>query len=74
MPLGPIEQRLGPMIDREAIERENKMLGVRLKFASLRQTAIVEDAVLDPTRRTRRSKTLRGLTPYEAICKAGLNN
>ena len=37
------EQRLGLMIDREATERENKRLAVRLKFASLRQTAIVED-------------------------------
>jgi hypothetical protein len=37
------EQRLGLMIDREATERENKRLAVRLKFASLRQTAIIED-------------------------------
>jgi len=37
------EQRLSLMIDREATERENKRLVVRLKFASLRQTAIVED-------------------------------
>jgi DNA replication protein DnaC len=40
------EQRLGLMIDREATERENKRLTVRLKFASLRQTAIVEDVDL----------------------------
>jgi hypothetical protein len=40
------EQRLGLMIDREATERENKRLVVRLKFASLRQTAIVEDVDL----------------------------
>jgi hypothetical protein len=33
------EQRLSLMIDREATERENKRLVVRLKFASLRQTA-----------------------------------
>lgn len=31
------------MVDRETTERENKRLVVRLKFASLRQTAIVED-------------------------------
>ena len=31
------------MIDREAIERENKRLERRLKAASLRQSAIVED-------------------------------
>ncbi|WP_312014564.1 ATP-binding protein, partial [Bradyrhizobium sp. AUGA SZCCT0283] len=40
------EQRLGLMIDREATERENKRLIVRLKFASLRQTAIIEDVDL----------------------------
>jgi DNA replication protein DnaC len=38
------EERLGLLVDREAIERENKRLGNRLKFAGLRQTAIVEDA------------------------------
>ena len=37
------EERLGLLVDREAIERENKRLGSRLKFAGLRQTAIVED-------------------------------
>ena len=31
------------MVDREAIERENKRLVSRLKFASLRQIAVVED-------------------------------
>src|SRR5947199_10719176 len=40
------EQRLGLMTDREATERENKRLVVRLKFASLRQTAVVEDVDL----------------------------
>jgi DNA replication protein DnaC len=40
------EQRLGLMIDREATERENKRLIARLKFASLRQAAIVEDVDL----------------------------
>jgi len=38
------EERLGLLVDREAIERENKRLGSRLKFAGLRQTATVEDA------------------------------
>ena len=38
------EERLGLLVDREAIERENKRLGSRLKFAGLRQTAVVEDA------------------------------
>ena len=37
------EERLALMVDREAIERENKRLVSRLKFASLRQTAVVED-------------------------------
>ena len=39
----PFEERLALMVDREAIERENKRLERRLKFASLRQSAIVED-------------------------------
>jgi DNA replication protein DnaC len=37
------EERLALLVDREAIERENKRLGSRLKSAGLRQTAIVED-------------------------------
>ena len=37
------EERLGLLVDREATERENKRLSNRLKFAGLRQTAIVED-------------------------------
>jgi DNA replication protein DnaC len=37
------EDRLALLVDREAIERENKRLSSRLKFAGLRQTAIVED-------------------------------
>jgi len=37
------EERLALMVDREAIERENKKLVSRLKFASLRQSAVVED-------------------------------
>jgi IstB-like ATP binding protein len=37
------EQRLGLMIDREVTERENRRLVTRLKFASLRQTAVIED-------------------------------
>jgi len=46
------EERLGLMVDREAIERQNKRLVTRLKFAGLRQNAVVED--LD-------TKTPRGL-------------
>jgi DNA replication protein DnaC len=37
------EVRLGLMIDREITERENKRLIARLKFAALRQSAIIED-------------------------------
>jgi hypothetical protein len=44
------EQQHDPMIDREATERENKRLVVRLKFASSRQAAIVEDADLHAPR------------------------
>src|SRR6516225_4378646 len=37
------EERLALMVDREAIDRENKRLVSRLKFTSLRQSAVVED-------------------------------
>jgi hypothetical protein len=37
-----LTQRLGLLIDREVTERENKRLITRLKFAALRQTAIIE--------------------------------
>ena len=37
------DERLGLLVDREAIERENKRLVSRLKFAGLRQNAVVED-------------------------------
>src|SRR5437016_6221878 len=37
------EQRLGLLVDREAVERESKRLVTRLKFANLRQNATVED-------------------------------
>ncbi len=38
------EERFALLVDREAIERENKRLSNRLKFAGLRQTATIEDA------------------------------
>jgi DNA replication protein DnaC len=44
------EERLGLMIDREAIERDNKRLATRLKFARLRQSAVVEDVNLKVAR------------------------
>ena len=34
------EERLALLVDREAIERENKRLVTRLKFANLRQSAV----------------------------------
>ena len=37
------EDRLGLLVDREAVERENKRLVSRLKFAGLRHKAVVED-------------------------------
>jgi DNA replication protein DnaC len=46
------EERIAMMIDREAIDRENKRLTTRLKFARLRHSAIVEDVDM---------KTPRGL-------------
>jgi len=37
------EERVGIMVDREAAERDTKRVAARLKFASLRQDACVED-------------------------------
>lgn len=37
------EDRLAIMIEREVVERQNKRLVTRLKFAGLRQAAVVED-------------------------------
>jgi len=37
------EERLALLIDRETAERNNKRLANRLKFAGLRQNAVVED-------------------------------
>jgi DNA replication protein DnaC len=37
------EERLGLLVDREAVERESKPLVLRLKYANLRQSAVVED-------------------------------
>jgi DNA replication protein DnaC len=39
----PFEDRLALLIDREVVERQNKSLATRLKFAGLRQMAVVED-------------------------------
>ena len=37
------EERVGPLVDREAAEQDAKRLTTRLKFAALRQSACVED-------------------------------
>ena len=37
------EERLGLLVDREAVERESKRLVTRLKFANRRQNATIED-------------------------------
>src|SRR5512144_147206 len=39
----PCEDRRAIMIDREVVERQHKSLATRLKFAGLRQMAVVED-------------------------------
>ena len=44
------EERLGLLVDREAAERDTKRLSTRLKFASLRQNACVEDIDLRTSR------------------------
>ena len=44
------DERLGLLVDREAIERENKRLVSRLKFAGLRQNAVVEDVDMKAAR------------------------
>src|SRR5436190_7516701 len=50
------EERIAMMIDREAIERENKRLTTRLKFACLRQSAVIEN--VDKKAPRRLDKTL----------------
>jgi DNA replication protein DnaC len=37
------EERLGLLVDREALERQNRQLSSRLRKAKLRQTAVLED-------------------------------
>ena len=44
------EDRLALLVDREATERENKRLVARLRFAGLRQNAVVEDVDLRAAR------------------------
>ena len=44
------EERLALLLDRETMERENKRLVTRLRFAALRQEAVVEDVDLRAAR------------------------
>jgi len=44
------EERLALLVDREATERDNKRLISRLRFASLRQNALVEDIDMKASR------------------------
>jgi len=44
------EERVALLVDREATERENKRLISRLRFASLRQNAVVEDIDMKASR------------------------
>jgi len=37
------EERFALLVDREATERDNKRLKTRLRYASLRQNAVIED-------------------------------
>ena len=46
----PFEDRLAIMIDREIVERQNKSLATRLKFAGLRHAAVTEDIDLTTPR------------------------
>src|SRR5436190_7044955 len=68
------EERLALMVDREAIERENKKLVSRLRFASLRQSAVVEDVDmkvsrgLDKALRQARRRRLDCTAPELADC------
>ena len=44
------EERLGFLVDREALSRSNKRLSSRLKFAGLRQVAVIEDVDMKAAR------------------------
>src|SRR6202158_93901 len=45
------EERIAMMVDRETVDRENKRLTTRLKFACLRQSAVAEDVDMKAPRR-----------------------
>ena len=49
----PFEDRLAIMVDREVVERQNKSLATRLKFAGLRHAAVAEDIDLTTPPRPR---------------------
>ncbi len=63
------EERIAMMIDREAIERENKRLTTRLKFACLRQSAVIEDVDMKAPRGL--DKALTGVGKSWLACALG---
>ena len=67
------EERLALLVDREATERENKRLISRLRFASLRQNAVVEDIDMKAPRGLDKA-LFQKLVTGEWIAKIGRHN
>src|SRR3954462_4182575 len=70
------EERLGLLVDREAAERDTKRLVARLKFASLRQDACIEDVDLRTPRGLARAVFARlvagrWIDPHENLLISG---
>ena len=55
------EERIGLMVDREAAERDSKRLSTRLKFAALRQNAVVPRAELTSDQAATLDQILQGV-------------
>ena len=62
------EERLALLVDREAIERQNKRLVSRLKFAGLRQNAVVEDLDMKAPRGLDKALFASSLPGTGSIC------
>jgi IstB-like ATP binding protein len=56
------EERLGLLVDREVLSRSNKRLSSRLKFAGLRQAAVIEDVDMKAARGLDVMTSVRGTT------------
>ena len=65
------EERLALLLDRATMERENKRLVARLRFAALRQEAVVEDVDLRAPRGLDIGATTYG--SIASILKSGLD-